>query len=69
VEHRAQEIEKVVSVVVLEHIQTILGVVLVEDTVVEVHLTMVEITMVVVVDPITLEPTKPIQKANEKGTV
>ena len=57
------------SVVVLEHMQTILGVVLVEDTLVEVHLTMVEITMVVVVDPITLEPTKPIQKANEKGTV
>ena len=64
-----QEYEKVVSVVVLEHILTIPGVVLVEDTLVEVHLTMVEITMVVVVDPITLEATKPIQKANEKDTV
>ena len=58
-----------VSVVVLEHIKTILGVVLVEDTLVEVHLTMVLLTMVVVVDPIILETTKPIRKANEKDTV
>ena len=68
VEHLAQEIEKVVSGVALEHIQTILGVVLVEDTLVEVHLTMVDNTMVVVVDPIILEATKPIRKANEKDT-
>ena len=54
---------------VLEHIQAILVVVLVEDTLVEVHLTMVDNTMVVVVDPITLEATKPIRKANEKDTV
>jgi len=59
----------VVSVVVLEHIKTILGVVLVEDTLVEVLLAMVDNTMVVVVDPIILEATKPIRKANEKDTV